>query len=101
MNASLSPSLTLICVARRGQAVVDEQKPQTCFARRLSTSVHQRKRNPSAPDAAGTSISMRQLNHVVERHTCRGCQRIEMSNRDVAGEMSGDVQGGARSTRDG
>src|SRR3954469_16552376 len=42
--------------SRGWQAVLDEEESQTCFARRLGPSVHQRKRNPSAPDAAGTSI---------------------------------------------
>ena len=87
--------------SRSRQTSVDQDQAQARLLGRLSPAVHQCKRYPSAPDTASTPILVGQGDHLVECHTRRSGQRIEMWHRDVAGQMAGDVQCRTGRCRDG
>ena len=101
MNASLVPSLTLICVRGAGNPASIKEQAQTRFLRRLRPAVHKCKRCAGAPDPAGASIPVSQFDYFTNRHTRRGSQRVQVGHRDIAWQMAGDVQRRAGRSRDG
>ena len=87
--------------SRSGQAIVDEEQTQACFARRLCATIHECQRHPRTPDTACTAVSLRQGDYFIECHSGRGGQSVQVLYRDIAWQVPGDVQRCAHRSRHG